>query len=303
MTSIPPQAVETIIRTQGENGKAFLDSLPKRLEKYADKWKLSQCKLLAHSTNLIYACKSKIYGDAVIKAGVPEDGRLFTEASAIKFYSEKEHTCKLYDCSLEDGFLLFERLTPGRLLKDAISDPIQRTDVFLNIYEQYQLPCEDTATYPTFISLIEAFEKNMDLYPDFAKYKGLCKKLYYEITKDNSRKCLLHGDMHFSNILSHGKVFKIIDPHGIIGDPVFDISRFLSNELSDAIRENRVFNSDIVFHISKSIGVPISTLYALLVIDVTHHAGYHLGNPISKERYIFNLNRCEAAYNMYLSVN
>ncbi|MCL2461864.1 MAG: hypothetical protein FWF44_04300 [Defluviitaleaceae bacterium] len=294
----PAEAAENIIRTQGESGRAFLDSLPQKLGKYIEKWKLRECKFLAHSTNLIYSCKSEIYGDAVIKAGVPEDGRLLTEISAIKFNSENAHTCRLYDHSLKDGILLLERLTPGDTLKDAVSDPIKRTDVFLSIFEHYHLPCGDTGTYPTYASLIEAFEVNFDSYPDFKKYKDIERTLYNEINSDYSRSCLLHGDLHFRNILSHGGTFKVIDPHGIIGDPVFDITRFLTSELADAMRENRAFNQDIVLHIGKSLGLPVSLLYGLLAIDVIHHAAYHLGNPITKDMYEYNLKRCETAYEL-----
>jgi streptomycin 6-kinase len=302
MIDFPIEAKNNIIRTQGDYGQTFLDNLSLKFSKYIEKWKLLEYKFLAHSTNLIYACKSEIYGDVIIKAGVPEDERLLTEISTTKFYSKKPHTCKLYDYSLEDGFLMFERLTPGNTLKDDIKDPVERAGIFLDIFKHYHLPCEDTTTYPTYISLIEAFD-NLVSDTNFAKYKEIKKTLYYDINNDYSKKYLLHGDLHFSNILSHGNSFKVIDPHGIIGDPLFDISRFLSNELSDSMREKRLFNHDIVVHISKSLEKPISILYALLFIDVAHHASYHLGNPITQDRYEFNLSRCEIAYNLYLSAS
>ena len=88
----------------------------------------------------------------IIKTGVPEDERLATEVSTIKLYNHKPHTCKLYDYSLEDGFLMFERLNPGSTLKESVSDPIERANIFLNIFKNYHLPCDDTTTYPTYIS-------------------------------------------------------------------------------------------------------------------------------------------------------
>ena len=302
VVNFPICARENIIRTQGDYGQSFLDRLPLTFNKYIDKWKLSECTFLTYSTSLIYTCKSEIYGDVIIKTGAPEDERLTTEISTIKLYNQKSHACKLYDYSLEDGFLMFERLQPGSTLKEAVPDPIERANIFLNIFKHYHLPCDDTATYPTYISLLEAFDEQVSD-PHFAKYKEIKKTIYYDINKDYSKKCLLHGDLHFSNILSHGNTFKVIDPHGIIGDPIFDISRFISNELSDSIRENRSFNHDIVFHISKSLNVSTSIIYGLLFIDVAHHASYHLGNPITEDGYKFNLMRCELAYRFYLSAS
>lgn len=299
MFEFPIEAKENIIRTQGENGQVFLDNLSIKFAKYIEKWKLRDCKFLTHSTNMIFECKSDLYGDVIIKAGVPEDGRLLTEISAVELYSKNPYTCKLHDYALDDGFLMYEKLTPGVILKDAVSDPILRTDIFLEIYKDFHLPCDD-ATYPTYIWLIDWCDNRVSD-PNFTKYKEIKKAIYHEISRDYSRKCLLHGDMHFANILSHGDTFKVIDPHGIIGDPIFDISRFLANELADSIREKRPFNNDIVSHISKSLDVPASILYGILFVDVAHHASYHLGNPITKERYEFNFNRCDIAYNLYLS--
>jgi len=297
---IPDEAREVILRTQGENGKTFLDKLPQRLENYTEKWKLSDCHFLTHSTNIIFVCKSAIYGDVVIKAGVPEDKRLLTEISAIKFYNKNPHTCKLHDYSLEDGFSLFEKLTPGQPLIKAIADPFKRVDVFLNIYKDYHLPCKDTDTYPTYASLVDAFKVNLG--GRFEKYKDVYTVLFKELSSEYKEKCLLHGDLqHYGNIISHGKEFKVIDPHGIIGASIFDLSRYLTNELSHAMWENRDFGGDVVMYMSESLGLPIQVLYALLVIDVTHHAGYHLGNPISEDRYMFNLRRCELAYELYKS--
>ena len=299
---VPEEAKKNIIRTQGKNGKAFLDNLSKRFSKYTKKWKLNKCKFLAHSTNLIYSCKSDLYGDVVIKVGVPEDERLLTEISTLKFYNDKSHTCKLYEYSLDDGFILLERLFPGSTLKDTATNSHKRTEAFLSIYKHYHLPCDDTSVYPTYTSLIESFVVDFNLFPNFKKYYDIKKTFYYELSNNYSGKYLLHGDMHYRNILSHGNTFKIIDPHGIIGDPVFDISRFLSNELAESIKENRLFDHDIVLHISKSLDIPVSILYNLLVVDVTHHASYHLGNPITKDIYEYNMKRCETAYGLFLSV-
>lgn len=47
---------------------------------------------------------------------------------------------------------------------------------------------------------------------------------------------LLHGDFHHDNILlGNDGEYIIIDPKGVIGDPVFDIARFILNEFDDEI--------------------------------------------------------------------
>lgn len=42
----------------------------------------------------------------------------------------------------------------------------------------------------------------------------------------------LHGDLHHENIMSHGGgEWRAIDPHGLIGDPAYDVANFFGNPL------------------------------------------------------------------------
>lgn len=43
------------------------------------------------------------------------------------------------------------------------------------------------------------------------------------IKKDLGHKVLLHGDLHQENILSNGNNWVVIDPKGVMGDPVHEI--------------------------------------------------------------------------------
>jgi streptomycin 6-kinase len=43
------------------------------------------------------------------------------------------------------------------------------------------------------------------------------------LKKDSGRKVLLHGDLHQENILSNGNSWVVIDPKGVIGDPIHEI--------------------------------------------------------------------------------
>jgi streptomycin 6-kinase len=41
----------------------------------------------------------------------------------------------------------------------------------------------------------------------------------------------MHGDLHHDNILCDGNKWKIIDPAGIVGDPVYEIASFIINPI------------------------------------------------------------------------
>jgi len=61
--------------------------------------------------------------------------------------------------------------------------------------------------------------------------KEICRSL----CKTYSGEMLLHGDLHHDNILLNGNRYYIIDPKGVVGDIVFDIPRFILNEVDDIL--------------------------------------------------------------------
>jgi streptomycin 6-kinase len=64
--------------------------------------------------------------------------------------------------------------------------------------------------------------------------KALVEKaesLYRELTIPSNSDVVLHGDLHHDNILSCGGDWKVIDPHGYRGDPVFEIAPMIYNPL------------------------------------------------------------------------
>lgn len=69
-----------------------------------------------------------------------------------------------------------------------------------------------------------------ELYLHMKKAKEIC----LAVSSSYPLKMLLHGDFHHDNILlSENETYVIIDPKGIIGDPVFDVPRFILNEFEE----------------------------------------------------------------------
>lgn len=53
--------------------------------------------------------------------------------------------------------------------------------------------------------------------------------MFHELIRDRTQDVLLHGDLHHGNILSNGTTWKIIDPHGYVGDPAFEAGAMIYN--------------------------------------------------------------------------
>lgn len=106
-----------------------------------------------------------------------------------------------------------------------------------------------------------------------------CKELYVHMKKANdiclsvstsySQKRLLHGDFHHDNmLLGKDGEYIIIDPKGVIGDPVFDVPRFILNEFDDEITADTYRKiQHIISIIEKNLNIPSQILKQCLYVE------------------------------------
>lgn len=85
------------------------------------------------------------------------------------------------------------------------------------------------------------------------------------------RQMLLHGDLHHGNILlNHSGNYTIIDPKGVIGDPVFDISRFILNEFGDTLSSDLYKEiEEVISAIAKKLDIPKKIVKCCLYVETT----------------------------------
>jgi len=103
-----------------------------------------------------------------------------------------------------------------------------------------------------------------------------------------SQKMLLHGDFHHDNILL-GKdgEYIIIDPKGVIGDPVFDIARFILNEFFGEInRESHKKINYIICILEKNLNIPNYILRQCLYVETAMGACWSVEDGSTPEEYL-----------------
>lgn len=59
-------------------------------------------------------------------------------------------------------------------------------------------------------------------------------KLFTSLPTSAGRAVVLHGDFHRRNVLLSDRGWLAVDPSSMVGDPSFDVARFLMNDMSDA---------------------------------------------------------------------
>jgi len=253
-------------------GVAFFDKIVVDLEKYAVLWCLSDFEQIDYySVNCLFTCVSAKYGPCILKIS-PHLKVTMTEYHMLKDY-DGNGLCKVYEEDVVNGVLLLERIVPGIQLRDE-PDLDTRLDVFCKLFCELHKPPADKVKYPTYMDWVSRIAAYMRTRTDFkelsekmTKAEEVCRCLwtkYIRIPTNPGGEMLLHGDLHHDNILLSEDGYRIIDPKGVVGDPVFDIPRFILNE--DDLEKGDNF-AYIVRTLEEKLDVPEQDIRMLFYVE------------------------------------
>gem|GEM_PF-235032 len=250
----------------------MLNEDSEQLDYVTPKWRLSDFQKVEYdSINVLFTCLSACHGPSVLKIGygVTETER---EYSVLKTYQASLFFCKIYEADLKNGVMLLERIVPGTTLREE-SSLNQRLDVFCQVFEGLHVKPLVGDVYPTYLELVNkaiTYMKQCENGEELVDYILHAGQLCRELSGYYPGEFLLHGDLHHDNILldSDG-TYRIIDPKGVIGDPVFDIGRFIVNEFDQVLDAefDKKFN-EIIETLSEKLKIPKGDLYQLVYIEI-----------------------------------
>ena len=218
--------------------KLGIESFTERIriaEKYKKQWELSEIEFKAELSinSLIFYAVSKRYGKVIFKILI-NIGCFDNEILALKLF-KGENFCKLYEYSFEDKVYIMERIVPAHTLYES-APRNERIKIAGEIFKGLHKNDLPDSTFPTYTEWFEAGKKgtkNREDCEELYQYLDSAERMLTDICKKYSRNLLLHGDLHHENILKNENGYTVIDPKGVIGDPVFDLSRFILDEFRD----------------------------------------------------------------------
>lgn len=231
--NIPEEFQEKIINAFGFEGKAWLESLPQTVETYLQKWELtSEGPVDNLSYNYVLKVTDSDGTPLILKLGVPNfDTR--NEMVTLQVYGG-DGCAKLLKFDLEHGVMLMERLVPGKMLS-AESDEMVVLENYINVWKAIRIPVPDGTSTPSLIHWFEGLPRYRKNFPDGPishEHVQLAEEFFQQVIATSEGSELLHGDLHHENILySEENGWMAIDPKGVTGDPYFDITSFLINQL------------------------------------------------------------------------
>lgn len=223
-----PTFISNIKDLYGEAGKAWLKDLPSLLAQIGSKWNLHFLDVMPGLTyNFVGLVEMIPAGEtAILKMG-PSRKNIETEVRWLGCFNQG--VPKIYWHDPEHYAFLMERLEPGQSLKDLVKtgDDDRATRVICQTIRNLESHQHKQAEFTHISELAKSLYVLKNRLDDRIVSKA--ESLFHELTTDSTQDVILHGDLHHDNILSSGLTWKVIDPHGYVGDPVFEVGSMIYN--------------------------------------------------------------------------
>ena len=242
---IPGEFARRIELAFGDDGRAWLGSLPSLLAECERRWSLTAGPPFAPlSYSYTAPARDRHGARAVLKLAVP--GPTIAEIEALRLF-DGDGTARLIDSDEGLGAMLLERLEPGELLLD-VEDDREATSIAAGLMVRLRRPVPPAHRFHDAWEWMRGLER---LRSAFGGGTGpfpedLVERAEALLASPSGEKAVLHGDLHHYNVLSAAREpWLAIDPKGIVGEPEYEAAAFLRNNLLDQPGPRRVLSMRI----------------------------------------------------------
>jgi len=218
----------------------WLKNLPNFVNQIANHWQLSNLQALPNlSYNHVLSCVQN-EKPVILKICFCKK-ELQSEVNALQAFAG--HGCiNLLAHNVKLGALLLQDATPRTSLKTLFpAQDEQAVKIISNVITNLQralIPSH--GEFQNISDLLKTLEKNWDI-PQ--KYIETARNLSKQLLATTAKQVLLHGDLHHDNILlSKSNQWIVIDPKGVIGDPVYEVGASIRNPIPELLENNDAKN-------------------------------------------------------------
>ena len=228
---LPPGFIENVTHVRGDDGQRWLDDLPALIAECERDYNLTLGEPFELSYNYVVPATLPDGSEAVLKLS-PHGLEFAYEVGATRHF-DGHGMARLLAADEDRGIALLERLRPGRMLVD-LDDDAQQTQIAATVMRDLRREPPPPGALPT----------ARDWFVAFANYRAEHgsagplprdvfehgEETYASLLDSTTDDVLLHGDLHHYNVLSAERApWLAIDPHGLTGDPVFEVGAWFGN--------------------------------------------------------------------------
>jgi streptomycin 6-kinase len=231
---ITDELARNVVNVWGDDGVRWLADLLSIVRKLARDWDLTIGAPYELSYHYVTAVTCRDGTPAVLKLGVPTGTSLAEEAPALAAFQGRG-AVRLLRAALDRGALLLERVTPGWRARELVPDrDSEATSAAVGVMRRLHVPPPPGCPMPEALAQVRAFDDYVTVHGeagplplDFVVRAG---GLMRELCASATERVTLHGDLHHDNILrATREPWLAIDPHGIVGDPGYEVGALLFN--------------------------------------------------------------------------
>ena len=223
-----------VVGAWGDDGARWLAELPAILRELARDWELTLGEPYELSFHYVAAVTCADGTPAVLKLGVPSGTSLAEEAPALAAFGGRG-AVRVLRAELDRGALLLERVTPGWRARDLVPGRDgEATSAAVGVMRRLHVPPPPGSTMPELVAQAKAFDTYASVHGDAGPLPldlvVRAGALMRELCASATERVVLHGDLHHDNILRASREpWLAIDPHGIVGDPGYELGALLYN--------------------------------------------------------------------------
>lgn len=211
-----------------ETGHQWLLNLPSQIMRLAEEWDFSLTRVMPELSYSFVGLVNYQNQSAILKIAPVGEQSLARESLCLSCFQKDSPS--IFHLDENTNAILMEYIYPGEPLKNLVKadHDDQATKIICQIIRELRF---QTIPQPHPFKHLSEFAKDLTILTGHLDKKLLNKAitLFHELTIDHSKDILLHGDLHHDNILSSDNSWKIIDPHGYIGDPVAEVGTMIRN--------------------------------------------------------------------------
>jgi len=270
-TRLPAAKRDGIVRSFGDEGRAWLEEFPALIEACEMRWQLTLqgAASAGYFTNMTYFAEGPNGERLVLKLGYPHIEQI-TEMIALRCYAGKGAP-RLVDCDEALRATLMERVDPGTTFRD-FDHSLSRSRLPMNIFTTLPVRTSHVDGLPTFDNwLVRAFADYREKFDEdhsFYRHVVAAERIWAALRARHPEDWLLHGDLHHENILRDDtEGWLAIDPKGVIGPRPMECGRFLHNFCEDEIEGVDEFADATVSSLCEVMDVRLHTFEETLGIS------------------------------------
>jgi streptomycin 6-kinase len=215
---------------------AWLESLPAILTHCARRWQLTILPPFAHLSFHYVTPARRADGMAVVVKVCSPTGEFAREAQAMQVFAGRG-SARVLAVDEEYEVLLLERLQPGTTLAQLVPGEDERaTAILTTVMRQLWCQAPTQHDFPTVAHLFTGLQRlrthfggGCGPFPPYLLRAAESQVAALLTTAEPPR--LLHGDLHYDNVLLAGNQWRVIDAKGVVGDPGYETGLLFYNPL------------------------------------------------------------------------